>query len=312
MRSRTFKKQLTLRFYRETGSAPAPAAMDSALAVLEAQAVFDGPEKAVHIRVAEHDGNVYVDLANADWEAVEITPSGWGVVKDPPVRFRRRPGMQALPTPTRGGSLALLEPYLNISDRDGWHMLLAFLVGAMRPKGPFPLIVFQGEQGAAKSTAARVVRSLLDPSRSRCVDFRRMSTTSLSLRTMPGCSPSTTSPGSRTHSPTASAPWPRAVASLPDSFTPMTRRSSSTPTARSPERHRRHRDASRPRRPRRDDQARTNRRYRTDRRRGVLAPLRGGLAGDPGSPLRCRERRVARVRTFASRRRRAWQTSPAG
>ncbi|HKF95677.1 MAG TPA: hypothetical protein VKB96_14000 [Gammaproteobacteria bacterium] len=38
------------------------------------------------------------------------------------------------------------------------------LVVAMRPTGPYPVLILQGEQGTAKSTAAKVLRLLIDPS----------------------------------------------------------------------------------------------------------------------------------------------------
>ena len=34
----------------------------------------------------------------------------------------------------------------------------------MRPTGPYPVLILQGEQGTAKSTAAKVLRLLIDPS----------------------------------------------------------------------------------------------------------------------------------------------------
>ena len=37
-------------------------------------------------------------------------------------------------------------------------------VGAIRARGPYPVLVLHGEQGSAKSTTARIVRDLLDPS----------------------------------------------------------------------------------------------------------------------------------------------------
>ena len=42
-------------------------------------------------------------------------------------------------------------------------MLVGWLVGALSPGGPYPLLVLQGEQGAAKSTTVRVLRSVTDP-----------------------------------------------------------------------------------------------------------------------------------------------------
>jgi ABC-type oligopeptide transport system ATPase subunit len=34
---------------------------------------------------------------------------------------------------------------------------------ALRPRGPYPVLGVHGEQGSGKSTAARMIRSLIDP-----------------------------------------------------------------------------------------------------------------------------------------------------
>ncbi len=44
-----------------------------------------------------------------------------------------------------------------------FELVVGWLVGAFRPTGPYPLLEITGEQGTAKSTAARVLRSLVDP-----------------------------------------------------------------------------------------------------------------------------------------------------
>jgi hypothetical protein len=59
--------------------------------LLEARAQFDGPERGVHVRVAEQAGHTYLDLADGDWRTVEIGPGSWRVTECPPVRFRRPP-----------------------------------------------------------------------------------------------------------------------------------------------------------------------------------------------------------------------------
>jgi hypothetical protein len=43
--------------------------------------------------------------------------------------------------------------------------MLAFLVMALTPTGPYPILVLYGESGAAKSTTSRVLRRLVDPVR---------------------------------------------------------------------------------------------------------------------------------------------------
>ncbi len=60
-------------------SAGGAQALQDAIGVLEAKAYFDGPEEVIHTRLAEKDGNIYVDLANDEWEVVEVTAQGGGV-----------------------------------------------------------------------------------------------------------------------------------------------------------------------------------------------------------------------------------------
>ncbi len=132
--------------------------------MVEAKALFEGDEIPLHVRVAEHEGVIYVDLANDRWEAVRITERGWEIVSDPPVRFRRRKGMLALPRPVRGGGVGALRRFVNVGSDDGWKLLVAWLVQAFRPKGPYPVLIVQGEQGSAKTTTARMLKNITDPS----------------------------------------------------------------------------------------------------------------------------------------------------
>ena len=46
-------------------------------------AAFDGPEEPVYIRLAEHEGSIFLDLGNRSWQAVQITPAGWKVCPGP-------------------------------------------------------------------------------------------------------------------------------------------------------------------------------------------------------------------------------------
>ncbi len=93
---------------------------------------------------------------------IEITDTGWRVVVDPPVRFKRMKGLLALPTPVPGGTVEELRPFINVSDED-WRLVKAWLLGALSPQGPYPLLELYGE-GSAKSTAARLLRAIIDPS----------------------------------------------------------------------------------------------------------------------------------------------------
>ena len=104
----------------------------------------------------------YLDLGDSSGRAIKIGPEGWSVVDRPGVHFRRPEGLLALPTPSREGSIELLRPYVNLSDRD-FRLMIAWMAAALRPVGPYPILALYGEQAAAKSTLAKVVRLLIDP-----------------------------------------------------------------------------------------------------------------------------------------------------
>jgi hypothetical protein len=158
-----FKRWISGLYYAKERKAPSDAHLAAALNVLEGQALHEGSEQAVHVRVAEHETRIYIDLANDRWESVEITASGWRVTSDCPVKFRRTPGMQALPTPVTGGSLGEIRQFVNVGTEELFVLVLGWLVGALRPAGPYPVLVIEGNQGSAKTTTSRLLRVLVDP-----------------------------------------------------------------------------------------------------------------------------------------------------
>ncbi len=163
LRSKPFKSWMVYLFYRETEKAPGSQAIEDALRVLEAKAVFDGKERETYLRLAGGEGRVYIDLGDDVWRAIEVTAAGWKVISDPPVAFIRSRGIRPLSCPARGGSIQDLKELVNLKSDDDFKLFVAWLLSAMRPAGPFPILCLNGEQGAAKTTLARVARRLIDP-----------------------------------------------------------------------------------------------------------------------------------------------------
>lgn len=163
IRSRDFHRWLVRLYYERYDKPPGAQARQDAVETLDAKAQFNKPCNPVYTRLAEHDGSIYLDLADTDWRAVKISPAGWRVVSSPPARFRRARGMLPLAKPSKGGSIEDLRPFVNVADSD-WPLLVAWLVASLRPSGPYPILILQGEQGSSKSTTARVLRALVDPS----------------------------------------------------------------------------------------------------------------------------------------------------
>jgi hypothetical protein len=167
IRSKAFREWLTREFFERDGGVPNATAMEGALRLIEAKARFEGPERKVFTRIAGlaagDSGKIYLDLADAGWNAIEIDADGWRLVNEPTVRFRRAGGMLPLPMPERGGRIEDLRPFLNVKDDDDFVLAVAWLLAALRDCGPYPVLALTGVQGAAKSTFTRLLRGLVDP-----------------------------------------------------------------------------------------------------------------------------------------------------
>ena len=164
LQSKEFRLLRQQNYYALTGTMPSLGALRDEVRNLEGRARFEGPELPVHLRIAQLEHRIYLDLTNPDWEVVEITGTGWRVMQDPPVKFRRTPSMAGLPHPCPGGTIAELRPFVNVASEDDWRLLVSFIVSTVRPYGPYPALVLLGPHGTAKSTLMRVVRALIDPS----------------------------------------------------------------------------------------------------------------------------------------------------
>ena len=158
------RRWLTRAYFESTGRLPSSSAIASALFALTAHADMNRSHDSDFVRVgrSQSGSSYFLDLGDPTWRAVEIKATGWQIVPRPDVHFRRSQGQLAFPTPARDGSLALLKNYVNV-DSDDLPLLIAWITAALRPIGPHPILVITGEQGAAKSTLARVCRLLTDP-----------------------------------------------------------------------------------------------------------------------------------------------------
>lgn len=165
IRSRGFSRWLRLRFYAERGGSPSSEGMSSALKTIEAKAHYDGARHEVFLRSANLGDRVYVDLCDDHWRAIEIDSEGWRVIDDVPVHFRREAGMQPLPAPSVDPKKGIerLKKVLCLRDERDLIVIVAWELAALAGRPPFTVLVFLGEPGSTKTSAAFVARSLVDP-----------------------------------------------------------------------------------------------------------------------------------------------------
>ncbi len=157
------RADLAARYFADTGAAAGGQALTDATLILEGIAATSTPER-LHLRVAEHDGTVYIDTGDAEGNVIRITAGQWELTDTAPVRFLRTKLTGPMTRPGRAGNLARLWDFVNVA-ADDRPVLLAVLVAALvQADVPHPVLALFAEQGSAKSTITRFLVELIDPS----------------------------------------------------------------------------------------------------------------------------------------------------
>jgi hypothetical protein len=115
-------------------------------------------------RVAAAADGIHIDMGDETWRSLHLTRDGFRPVQEKGPRFYRAKHEQPLPEPVAGGKPWQILRHLAIRGRNTGLLVLAWLVVALCPTVPVPMLIFTGGQGSAKTTRSRRARSLLDPS----------------------------------------------------------------------------------------------------------------------------------------------------
>lgn len=165
VKSKPFRQWLIGNYRHQLAKVPCSDAVGNALAAIEAIGIYEGPRDEAHVRFAPFGDRGYLYLAGEAHNVIEIDSDGWRVCDSPLVRFRHSPSSLPLPMPVHGGSLGPLWTLLGLEDADTRSLLTGWLASCFMPSdGPYPLLVLTGEQGSRKTTLARVLKALTDPS----------------------------------------------------------------------------------------------------------------------------------------------------
>lgn len=160
--SAAYRDCLSRELYRLTDKGAGRSAIPDALSTLTAIAKHDGPCEPVFLRTGTHGNGIVLDTGRRDWQSIEVLPTGWRVTADRIVNFRRSGKATALPHPSVPDFKRLWR-YVNIEERDR-PLIAGWLLAALRPTGPFPILLLIGEQGTGKSCSSRTLKRLTDPS----------------------------------------------------------------------------------------------------------------------------------------------------
>jgi hypothetical protein len=156
------KARLAADHLKLLGTTVGRAPLDETWQAVEGMAL-DVEHTELPLRVAEQKGTVVVDLGDPCGACVVVTADGWKHTDRSPVTFRRSKAQRALPAPAPGtATWADLYALVNIdtAQRDVYR---GWLATSMIRSLPHPILDLKGPQGSAKTTAARITSSLIDP-----------------------------------------------------------------------------------------------------------------------------------------------------
>lgn len=146
-------------------------AMAEALPALEAMVLrADTTTREPGLRSIKIGNTVWIDLGTPDWSLIKVTKEGWEIVPVADVPLIRAEAMRPLPMPDRAaaqGAMKHLRSLLNLSDErtDDFILVASWLLAALWPTGPYPVLGVDGEQGSGKTTLSRLLRNIVDPNK---------------------------------------------------------------------------------------------------------------------------------------------------
>ena len=154
---------LASEYFDLTGRAAPKSAVADAVATLEGYCRRSEPRRRF-LRVARSSDASWLDLGGADHRAVRVDQDGWSIADRGPVLFKRTTLTGPLPWPVEASwsELDALWKWAPMDEQDR-SLVLAFLVCALIPDVPHPILGIFGQQGAGKTTAMRTIVELLDP-----------------------------------------------------------------------------------------------------------------------------------------------------
>ena len=167
-----FEDWLHLTYLNNTGDFLPMSLVKSIFHVIAARSTTAPCVGDVFLRHGFVNGKQYLDLANEASEIIELDEHGWRMAAGFPVAFRRTPTQRAMATPARDGDATRLFDFLNVDSAEDRMLILATACVMLCPQLERPVLSLIGAAGSAKTSAARFLRTIIDPTDPIYNDYR--------------------------------------------------------------------------------------------------------------------------------------------
>lgn len=145
---------------------------ETALQMLQASARHTEVDVQMRFACAD-DGCWLVDLGDASWQRARIAPGYWALESSDEARFRRSSLTLPMRADATAGAADLLDGLQAVLgyDDETCAQLACWMPQAMHPSAPRLGLLVTGPHGSGKSTAASILRTIFDPSRTPLLNF---------------------------------------------------------------------------------------------------------------------------------------------
>jgi putative DNA primase/helicase len=163
--SKTYEMWLRHRYYQVHRRGLSDYHVEGAQKDIESHALFYAPMRELYAKTALcNDGAYYFDLSTGNGSCVKIIGNKWETCTNPPIAFRNLGELKANVLPEPGGNLEDFRNLFPQLTNEQWYLLASWMVSALFPSAPYPVLNVEGEQGSGKSTLCELLIDLIAPS----------------------------------------------------------------------------------------------------------------------------------------------------
>lgn len=158
-----YKLRIAGLYYEKFGKGMSKETFSQIINTVKSEAILKGKRHALFNRIASCDNSIYYDLANNNHEIIKICEKGWEKQKLKEIIFKRNNHNFEQCCPLRGGDINKIFKYINIK-RSQRTLFLTTLISSFVSDIQHPIFLLYGEAGCGKSTTAKILKDIVDPS----------------------------------------------------------------------------------------------------------------------------------------------------